>query len=331
MTTQFQDDSIKEKNMSDTIKLKNKIPLEYAGLRLDQALAKLFPEYTRARIQQWIKNGYVMLDNQTSKQTTKVKEGQEIIIEAPQENIKNWEGQAIPLNIVYADESIIIINKAAGIVVHPGAGNPDHTLVNALLHYAPELAAIPRAGVVHRLDKETSGLLVIARTLTAHADLIRQLQQRTVQREYQAIVQGIIISGATINVPIGRHPTLRTKMAVTENGKEAITHYRVIERFRAHTLLQIKLETGRTHQIRVHMAHIHHPLIGDPQYSGRKKLPANCTVELRNALQNFPRQALHAWRLQLKHPTTKKIISWEAPLPEDMQQLLILLKEDRTK
>jgi 23S rRNA pseudouridine1911/1915/1917 synthase len=309
------------------IHLTTTVPPELANTRFDSALAKLFPQYSRSRWQAWIKAGAVQIDDKAIGQSEKVQDGQQINVNVELAPEELWQAQAIPLNIVYEDEDIIVINKPVGLVVHPGKGNQENTLVNALLHYAPELANVPRAGVVHRLDKDTSGLLVIARNLTAHKNLVTQIQNREMKREYFAIVSGILISGSTIRTAIGRHPLKRTKMAVTPHGKGAVTHYRVVEKFTGHTYLKVQLETGRTHQIRVHMAHIHHPIVGDPVYGGRLKFPANISAELRNALQHFKRQALHATALTLQHPTTGKILQWQAPLPDDMQQLLTLLRK----
>jgi 23S rRNA pseudouridine1911/1915/1917 synthase len=301
------------------IHLTTTVPPELANTRFDSALAKLFPQYSRSRWQAWIKAGAVQIDDKAIGQSEKVQDGQQINVNVELAPEELWQAQAIPLNIVYEDEDIIVINKPVGLVVHPGKGNQENTLVNALLHYAPELANVPRAGVVHRLDKDTSGLLVIARNLTAHKNLVTQIQNREMKREYFAIVSGILISGSTIRTAIGRHPLKRTKMAVTPHGKGAVTHYRVVEKFTGHTYLKVQLETGRTHQIRVHMAHIHHPI--------RLKFTANISAELRNALQHFKRQALHATALTLQHPTTGKILQWQAPLPDDMQQLLTLLRK----
>jgi 23S rRNA pseudouridine1911/1915/1917 synthase len=314
--------------MQNLIHLQSYIPERLAGLRLDQALAQLFPEYSRARIQQWIQSGKVLVDGHTKRPRDKAVANQRVTLTVEITKDVSWEPQAIPLNIIYEDEEILIINKPPGLVVHPGAGNRDNTLVNALLHYAPELAHLPRAGIVHRLDKDTSGLLVVARTLTAHHDLIKQLQARKVKREYQAIVLGTLAAGGTLNKPIGRHPTQRTRMAVLASGKPAITHYRVLERFRAHTLLQISLETGRTHQIRVHLAYLHHPLAGDKTYGAQAKVPPHPTPELLTALHAFKRQALHAYGLGITHPCTKKALYWEIPLPNDMRLLLELLRQD---
>lgn len=313
------------------LRLKATISEELEGERLDTAMARLFPEYSRARLQSWIKAGQVMLNEAIVPQRTKVKAGQTVEIETELSPTPNtWEAEAIPLDIVYEDESLLVIHKPVGLVVHPGAGHHTHTLLNAVLHHAPALGSLPRAGIVHRLDKDTSGLLIIAKTLSAHHALVKQLQQRTMKRHYQAIVQGILIAGGSLTTGIGRHPTQRTKMAIREAGKLATTHYRVKERFRAHTLLELALETGRTHQIRVHMAHLHHPIVGDPQYGGRLKIAVGTSPELMEALQQFKRQALHAWRLEVTHPTTHQALGWEIPLPADMQHLLTLLRQDRS-
>jgi 23S rRNA pseudouridine1911/1915/1917 synthase len=311
-----------------SISLTALIPDTLHHTRLDQALALLFPDYSRARLQRWIQDEKVLVDGKHKRAKDKVKTGEQVQIEAELEVEITWEGQAIPLDLIYADEALLIINKPAGLVVHPAAGNPDQTLVNALLHYDPALKNIPRAGIVHRLDKETSGLLVVARTLAAHTYLASQIQAHAVKREYLAVVNGVFISGGTVDAPMGRHPRQRTKMAVVEEGKEAVTHYRVETRFRGHTALQIFLETGRTHQIRVHMAHIGHALVGDPLYGNRLKIPAGCSIALKEMLHGFGRQALHARKLSFVHPITGEEMQWEAPLPEDMQALLACLRED---
>lgn len=313
------------------IQLNTLIPIEFAGQRLDAVLAQLFPQYSRARLQQWIKNNFILIDGVKRENKYRVLGGENIIINAPPEKETQWQAQAIPLNIIYEDKDLIIINKPVGMVVHPAAGHFDDTLVNALLHYVPELEALPRAGIVHRLDKETSGLLVVARTLKAHTALIRQLQKRTMHREYIAIVQGVLTAGGIIDLAIGRHPHHRTQQAVREDGKSAITHYRVLERFRAHTLVQANLETGRTHQIRVHFAAIYHPLVGDPVYGGRLKLPREATEELKNVLQQFKHQALHAKALSLIHPDTEELLHFEAPLPDDIENLIQQLRDDIKK
>ncbi len=305
-----------------------KVPADYSGQRLDQVLAQLFPDYSRARLQQWIKAGQVCVNGQQRRAKDKLEGGEQIELEATSEEEVSWQGQDIPLTIVYEDDDIIIVNKPAGMVVHPAAGNYDGTLVNALLHHAPELSEVPRAGIVHRLDKETSGLLAVARNLKSQKYLVDILQARVMKRQYQAVAYGVMTAGGTVEAPIARHPVDRKRMAVVSNGKPAVTHYRVMQRFRIHTHIRVDLETGRTHQIRVHMAHIHYPLVGDPVYGQRLRLPRDCSAELSDFLRNFNRQALHAARLGLEHPTTGEIMEWEAPLPDDMQQLIELLYED---
>jgi len=304
------------------------VPLELAGQRLDRALAQLFSDFSRARLQQWVRDGRVTVDGQSARPRDKVLGGEQIELYPVLEPQGDWQAEPIPLAIVYEDEALLVINKPAGLVVHPAAGNRDGTLLNALLHQAPELEAIPRAGIVHRLDKDTTGLLVIARTLAAHKTLIEMMQQRDIRREYEAVVQGVMTAGNTIEAPIGRHPVQRTRMAVVNNGRPAVTHYRVIERFRAHSHIRVQLETGRTHQIRVHMAHIRYPLLGDPVYGGRLRIPPGCSVALDKQLHRFRRQALHAQRLQLSHPATGEVMDWQAPLPDDMQGLLEVLRQD---
>lgn len=303
------------------------VPIEMAGKRLDQVLSELLPDYSRTRLQSWIKQGAVKVNGKSCKAKEKMI-GEEVLdIEIQESEEVSWQGQAIPLNIVYEDEAIIIVNKPIGLIVHPGAGNPDKTLVNALLNYDPKLNLVPRAGIVHRLDKDTSGLLVVARTLIAHHHLVEQLQNRQMHREYQTLVKGELISGSTIDQPIGRHPIHRTKMAISPHGRPSVTHYRILQKFRHLTLLKVQLETGRTHQIRVHLAAINHPIIGDQVY-GRFYLPANCSETLRNALQNFKHQALHAWKLTLTHPLTNQELEFTADPPADMQELIDLLKKE---
>jgi len=315
---------IKSKQL-DTI-----IPYEMAGYRLDKALADLFPNYSRARLQQWIGDGQVRVNNVVkSKNKEKVQGGEKVELTAQLEESVLWQAQNLPLNIVFEDENLLIINKSAGVVVHPAAGNRENTLVNALLHHAPELAQIPRAGIIHRLDKDTTGLLVVARTLTAHTHLVAQLQARKFLKEYQAIVMGNMIAGGTVDAAIGRHPIHRTKMAVIPNGKSAVTHYRIIQRYRAHTHIRVILETGRTHQIRVHLAHIAYPLVGDPVYGKRLQIPANSSTNFANILRNFKRQALHAYKLGFIHPATGQFMHWAVDLPEDMQNLQVALESDK--
>lgn len=308
------------------------VPAEYAGLRLDLALARLLPEYSRSRLQEWVTRGLIKLDGLPATVRQKVWGGEAIeVLPHPHPSEQPHQPENIALDIVFEDDSILVINKSAGLVVHPGSGNWEGTLLNALLHHAPQLAGLPRAGIVHRLDKGTSGLLVVAKTLAAQTALVRQLQARTVRREYYALVYGAPARDGTVNAPISRHPTQRTRMAVAEKGKPAVTHFGVAERFPATstgswqvcTLLRCKLETGRTHQIRVHLASIQHPLVGDSTYcKGAQK----CPPALRAILAAFPRQALHATRLGLSHPVTGDWMEWQAPLPEDMAQLLAQLR-----
>jgi 23S rRNA pseudouridine1911/1915/1917 synthase len=256
----------------------------------------------------------------------KLKPGGVLVLDTVLEASENWAAQELALDVVYEDAALLVINKPAGLVVHPGAGSPDGTLLNALLFRDPQLAAVPRAGIVHRLDKDTTGLLVVARTLPAHADLVRQLQARTVKREYEAVVGGVLTGGGRVDAPIGRHPRDRVKMAVVTDGKPAVTHFRVLQRFETYTHVRVRLETGRTHQIRVHMAHTGHPLLGDALYGARLRLPRQADAILKTVLQDFQRQALHAAQLGLVHPVTGEYLQWQVPLPDDMQQLLQTLK-----
>jgi len=307
------------------------VPDEWAGERVDQALAKLFPDYSRSRLQTWLKGGQILVNGEIKRAKDKVLGGEQVRLQVVLVSENSWEPENIPLNIVYEDEQLLVINKPAGMVVHPAAGNFNGTMLNALLHYAPELEVVPRAGIVHRLDKETSGILVVARTLTSQKLLVEQLQARTFLREYDAIITGSVTAGNTINQPIGRHPVNRKRMAVNSNGKAAITHYRVSERYRLHTKLSVKLETGRTHQIRVHMAYINHPLLGDPVYGGRFKIPAASDDAFVQMLKSFKRQALHARHLGLIHPATNEFIEWEVEVPQDMLDLQDALRLDFEK
>lgn len=305
------------------------VPPELAGQRFDQALVQLFPEYSRSRLSQWIKDGRVLLDGATARPRDAVAGGQRVRLTVVEEPLTELAPEALPLDVIYEDAALIVVNKPAGLVVHPGAGNRAGTLQNALLHHAPELVHVPRCGLLHRLDKETSGLLAVARTLEAHTRLVAALQAREFEREYAAVVVGVMTGGGTVDQPIGRHAVDRLRMSVREDGRPAISHYRVLQRFRAHTYISVQLETGRTHQIRVHMAHIHHPLVGDPVYGRRLALPPRATERLKRVLQNFKRQALHARKLGLVHPVSGEMMRWEAPLPADLQELLAALEEDR--
>ena len=304
------------------------IPDSMRGRRLDQALAELVPDYSRSRLQQWIRAGQVILDDRVPRTRDIVQGGEQVRIDAEVAAESAVEAQAIPLCVVYEDADVLVINKPPGLVVHPAAGNPDRTLQNALLHHDPELAALPRAGIVHRLDKDTSGLMMVARNLAAHNRLVTALQAREIRREYLAVVNTVLTAGGEVEAPIGRHPVDRKRMAVVAGGKPARTHYRVVERYRAHTLVRLRLETGRTHQIRVHMAHIHCPVVGDPVYGGRLRQPRGAGEALRNMLQGFRRQALHAQRLAFQHPGSGVPVSWEAPVPVDMQELIDALHAD---
>ncbi|MCP4042412.1 MAG: 23S rRNA pseudouridine(1911/1915/1917) synthase RluD [Gammaproteobacteria bacterium] len=308
--------------------LTKQIPEEMANLRLDQALAKLFPDFSRSRLQQWLKNGHILINGTSPRPRDKVTGGELVELRPVLETSERWKAQALPLAIIHEDEELIIVDKPAGLVVHPAAGNPDGTLLNALLHHEPSLASLPRGGIVHRIDKDTTGLLVVARTLRTHKSLVEQLKEHTISRQYQAIVTGVMTAGGRIEAPIGRHPRHRTRMAVIESGKPAATNYRIVQRFRAHTRIKVDLESGRTHQIRVHMAHIHYPLLGDPVYAGRPHFPQNSPDHLIQALRGFNRQALHAARLELQHPSSHRTVSWESPLPEDLVALLENLEQD---
>ena len=314
--------------MTTKISLRQEVPFALGNRRFDQIAAELFPDYSRSRLQQWIKDGQLTVDGQTMRGRDKLIGGETLALEAALEAEGEWQAQDIELDIVYEDDSILVINKSPDLVVHPGAGNPDGTLLNALLFHCPALATIPRAGIVHRLDKDTSGLLVVAKTLQAQNHLVDQLQDRSMGREYEAVVQGYMTGGGTVDEPIGRHGTQRTKMAVNPMGKEAITHYWVLERFPSHTHIRVKLETGRTHQIRVHMSHIGYPLVGDSTYAARSRLTKGIGPELRQTLLNFGRQALHARKLGLIHPETEDWMEWEAEAPADFKALLAALKDD---
>lgn len=313
---------------TDSLQIEVIVPEELSNTRLDLALSQLIQDYSRSQLQSWIKQGFVTVNHSCIKQPRhKTQTGDHIKIDATIRAQQNWQGQALPINIIYEDSDIIIINKPTNCIVHPGAGNPDGTLVNALLHYAPELENVPRGGIVHRLDKDTTGLLVVARNLKAHHFLVNAIQSRTIKREYEAIVYGAIITGGTIEAPIGRHPRQRTKMSVRTDGKAARTHYRIIHKYPHFTHCRIILDTGRTHQIRVHMAHIHCPLIGDPVYASKSRVSKKWPEALQQCINKLQRQALHAVQLSLPHPTTNEMMTFNAPLPEDIKEILHLLQQ----
>jgi len=305
------------------------IPKELAGQRLDSALARLLPEHSRTRIKGWIDAGQVQVGRLPCKPRDVVNAGSRVhvrmTLETPATAVLP---EAIALDVVHEDPDVLVIDKPAGLVVHPGAGNPRHTMQNALLGRDPSLAALPRAGIIHRLDKDTSGLLVIARTLEAHTSLARQLLARSVSREYLAVCVGVMTGGGTIDEPIGRHRSDRLRMTVRRDGRPAITHYRVVERFRAHSYLNVKLETGRTHQIRLHLAHLRYPIVGDPKYGGRFARPSGATDGLVDTLRAFKRQALHAATLAFDHPRTGKRLTLQSPVPADFGRLLAALRDD---
>lgn len=303
----------------------------YCGKRLDQVAAELFSEFSRSRLQQWIKAGQLSIDGRQGVAKQKLLGGEQLQIAATLVEEGQWQAENIPLDIVFEDDQLLIINKPADLVVHPAAGNYRGTLLNGLLHHYPSLVSVPRAGIVHRLDKDTTGLMVVAKTLQAHTHLVEQLQQRTVRRVYQALVSGLMTGSGTQDQPIGRHPKQRVKMAVVSGGKAARTHYAVLARYGSHTHVELKLETGRTHQIRVHMAHLGYPLVGDKLYGGRFKTPRGASTQLIDGLRGFPRQALHAIELGLVHPTTGALMQWKTDLPDDFQMLLDLLQHEQAE
>lgn len=314
--------------MAEHIVLESVVPFEQGGDRLDQIAAQCFPDFSRAKLQTWIKQGELTVDDAVRKPKDKLYGGERLRLNAQVENDDSHQPEAISLNIVYEDADILVLNKPEGMVVHPAVGHQSGTLLNALLHHYPDLASVPRAGIVHRLDKDTTGIMVVAKNLATHTSLVAQLQDRVISREYEAVVCGVMTAGGTIDQPIGRHATQRVKMAVTSSGKEAVTHYRILHRYRDYTHVRVKLETGRTHQIRVHMSHIHYPLVGDQVYGGRLKLPKGASDELITTLQQFKRQALHAKQLGFYHPSTDEYMEWDTPLPADFTQLLQVLSDD---
>ena len=304
------------------------VPDNQAGQRFDAVVATLFDEYSRSKLASWIKSGELLLDGKTVRPRDPVRGGETVTLSATETVQTHSEPEAIDLDIVFEDEHILVINKPAGLVVHPGAGNPKGTLVNALLNHDPSLDKLPRAGIVHRLDKDTSGVMVVAKTLPSHTKLIEMLSDRDVHRQYLAVINGALVSGATVDARIDRHPRDRIRQAVVDTGKTAITHYRLRERFRTHTLVECRLETGRTHQIRVHMAYVKHPIVGDPLYGGSLKLPKAATEALVEQLRSFKRQALHAEVLSFEHPISGETVTFNAPMPADMQRLVEVLRED---
>ena len=308
--------------------LQAQVPESAAGRRLDQVLAELFSEFSRSRLAQWAKEGQVLVNGRVLRPRDKLLGGETVIVDAELVPQTTHQAEPIPLEIVYEDEALLVINKPAGLVVHPAAGNWQGTLLNALLHHAPQLELVPRAGIVHRLDKETTGLLVVAKTLEAQTSLVEQLQAREFTREYDAIINGVLTGGGSVDAPIGRHPSDRKRMAVVRGGKPAVTHYRLVRRFRAHSQIRVQLETGRTHQIRVHMAHLRYPLVGDPVYGGRLRIPAASSEAFAQVLRGFPRQALHAARLGLVHPLSGEYLEWQLAMPQDMVELLTALEQD---
>ncbi len=304
------------------------IPEELAGLRLDQALARMFPEYSRSRLKDWLLDGAITVDGVARRPRDAVAGGERVVLEAPAEPVVRDLPEPIALDVVFEDDDLLVVNKPAGLVVHPGAGNPAGTLMNGLLHHAPVLGGMPRAGIIHRIDKDTSGLLLVAKSLRAHTVLVRRLADRAISRRYLAVCTGVLTGGGTIDAPLGRHPVDRKRVSVQPEGRAAVTHYRVIERFRAHTYVSVRLETGRTHQIRVHFAHRRHALVGDPVYGGRLALPAGASEALNDELRRFRRQALHAAQLVLDHPITGAPLDLSVPPPEDFQRLLEALRAD---
>jgi 23S rRNA pseudouridine1911/1915/1917 synthase len=304
------------------------IPLSLVGQRLDVALAGLLPEFSRSRLSQWIKDGSLTIDGASSKPREPVRGGERVELRTSTVDLVTAQAQAVEFAVLYEDAEVFVLNKPAGLVVHPGAGNPDQTLLNGLLHLDPELKSVPRAGLVHRLDKDTTGALVVARTLESHTALVAQLAEREVGREYLAVANGVPVAGGLIEVPIGRHPHDRLKFHADEFGRPSLTHFRVKERYRAHSLLTLKLETGRTHQIRVHLQYAGFPIVGDQLYGGRFKRPKGISADALAVLLGFKRQALHAFRLSFTHPRSGKDISVEAPLPDDLKALIAVLRAD---
>ncbi len=312
----------------DTEKRQMAVPDELAGLRLDQALAKMFPDFSRSRLKSWLVGGAVLVDGESRRPKDRVDGGEQIELNIVAEVAVRSAPEPISLDVVFEDDDLLVINKQAGLVVHPGAGNPTGTLMNGLLHHSPALAELPRAGIIHRLDKDTTGLMMIGQTLPAHTALTRALAEREVSRHYVAVCRGVLTGGGKIDEPIGRHPVDRTRMTIRQDGRPAVTHFTVRERFRAHSFVDVKLDTGRTHQIRVHFAHRRHALLGDGVYGGRMGLPAGATAALIDELRGFKRQALHAAQLKLRHPVSGEELVLDAAVPEDFSHLLDVLRTD---
>ncbi len=311
--------------------LRQQVPGTLAGKRMDQALAQMFPQYSRSRLKEWLLAGRITVDGRGCRPRDPVAGGETVELHAVVEPETRVEAEPVAFRVLHEDAALIVVDKPAGLVVHPGAGNREGTLQNGLLHRYPELAAVPRAGIVHRLDKDTSGLMLVARTVEAHTALVRALSKRRIRREYRAVCRGVLTAGGTIDAPIDRHPVQRTRMAVREGGRPAVTHYRVVERFVAHTDVRARLESGRTHQIRVHFAHIRHPLLGDPVYGGRLQLPPGADETLAATLRGFRRQALHAESLALAHPESGEALEFSAPLPADHAALIEALRAHRRR
>jgi 23S rRNA pseudouridine1911/1915/1917 synthase len=304
------------------------VPEELSGLRLDQALARMFPEYSRSRLKEWFLAGAITVEGGPKRPRDAVAGGETVTLVPKAEAEVRAAPEPIRLDVVYEDDDLLVVNKGAGLVVHPGAGNPGGTLMNGMLHHAPQLEEVPRAGIIHRIDKDTTGLLLVAKTLPAHTSLVRQLADREISRSYLAVCNGVLTGGGTIDQPIGRHPVDRKRMSIQQDGKPAVTHFKVLERFRAFTYIDVKLETGRTHQIRVHFAWRRHALVGDQVYGGRLALPKGASEPVIDVLRNFKRQALHATRLAFEHPASGEGVKFEVPPPDDFLALLAVLRED---
>ena len=316
--------------MKQSITRRAIVPATASGQRLDQAAAALFPDFSRVRLQRWIREGCLTVNGQTCQPRLALATGDELALDAEAQTEGEWQATPMPLSIVFEDEAILVVDKPVGLVVHPAAGHVNDTLLNGLLAHCPEMAEVPRAGIVHRLDRDTSGLMVVAKTLSAQTHLVAAIQAREMHREYRAVVNGVVISGATIDKPMGRHPRDRQRMAVlSSGGKSAVTHYRVLERYRAHSLLGVNLDTGRTHQIRVHLAAIGFPIVGDQVYGGRARVPRGASRALLSCLEEFRRQALHACRLRFAHPVQGQMLDFAAPLPQDMRRLVNTLDADK--